>query len=1533
MPSELDPAFYQYGRRETPTEGMKRIELEMRDRPDLTPGRIATGAGRTREGYNASIGAQGPVGGGVMVAADPITGQPVMVGGRAQVGPLSYQYNKPTFKGAPASQQIGVGGQPFDSDAYFGVTAQQGPSGRSYGANVSQSGEDGGFNAYGQYNPSRRDLNVGGGYSANFANGGRASVGQTNAAGVPVTLETRKGDMRQRQDSGASRMAADYGYISNAKPDADGMKTDAFVGPHRDSKKVFVVNQQHPHTGKFNEHKVLLGYKDRAHALRDYAHSFSDGLGHKRIHSVVEMGTHELKDWLKKPHTEPLRKAEGGPVDEPRPLTIYRGERPTVEAEPETDLYPSQEERPIPMPVPRPDRRPVITPAMLAAQMVPPEQQSPIGGQQAGSPSPEGFTEGLTAAAEGVAPLGRIVGQYASSRAQDPTQIPGDLATFGKTMYHAATEDPIGFVGGMLPGIGNVMAAGDVAKLKDEAAKAEAEGKFELADKLKALVTTAMAGVAAPFGGGAVAKGALRSGERALLESAERGAAQLAPEIAERAAIESAEATGRMAEKFAGKAGTAPEEMARMFDDVRGTQVGKMVERYQDLPPEEAMQLLYQDLKGLAVEGEVGKEWYERSSKRILEFVGGDAEAADKFAQLIAIYSPQTAVDVNTQNAMKAYNRALTGEKLWDGQIVDRDRTFPTIKAANDYVKSLGGSDQGFTKIPLDDSGKRFLIAKHGNPNAYENIATLDRDLKAHLVMNEDVPFNGRKINNFYNNLMVQIDPSRLQGSTQDLWMARAFGYLEDAVGGGQKYEFMERLTADLAAELGWQPHQIQAAIWTAMKTRQEGVKDAVKAAAVDMGIAERVPDPTTPGKLVFQVKEGREAEYGALMREQSLGADITPEAIASAARDFSDFLDQNIAFITWEATPSTKVAHLDGFEKLPSEVKAEYQMGMQQALQDADGNDLLARYLNILSPGGLDAPGYWDGASNPQRLTQVGTTRIKAAGQAPTIDSASREMMEVYAAGMGLLLKQDGVGFHRPYYNPQISKANGIEYKFEKPLSSDDIVHLGKELEKKFGTDAVGLIPVGQDTVRVINFYWPAKEHGFAKVHEYRTAAGKKAYAKSAKAIPEDAGVYPEFTRTGEAHPQAGKRVEFKHKLGRITEDELGKQSLQTFRDQRDFHRLVDEIVQSDKIDNTFDARFFGSDGDLISNTTPNQAAQKDYPGWKGNPNGEGYIQRLRAAGRSDVLEYLSDVLAPRVEAFDRAFAAKHGLKRNEALEGQIRNAKDLSVDYAKGGPVKGFAQGGPVAPASAPQSFGLDQKVEETVQDVVGLATDGDIDQRKLAFLLRKASTGTMPADVSYTFAGEIMSNDTQALIERFNRYPRSIRVLARVDLALGGMGGQSLGTLANQKMRADPASPTGSKDAGYAKGGKVVRKPHTGGKEAFEQFSDFAMQNYGGQVGRNMIKRAGGDAAKLMFALNQYTKNLVAQDPQHAQQHQQQLQQLNQMAQSNQISPQAAFNRTPDAMDTRKELQDILKGDHNLNPAFKMALQRMDRLVGSQ
>lgn len=143
-----------------------------------------------------------------------------------------------------------------------------------------------------------------------FASGGRAVVGHTTAAGEPVSLEEHKGETRHRQDSGDSKMAADYGYIDNSRKDADGMSVDAYVGPHKDSDRVFIINQQHPHSKRFNEHKVMLGYNHRKDAIHDYTHSFSDGLGHKRIQSIVEMDSRHLKDWIKKNHGKPVHKGD-----------------------------------------------------------------------------------------------------------------------------------------------------------------------------------------------------------------------------------------------------------------------------------------------------------------------------------------------------------------------------------------------------------------------------------------------------------------------------------------------------------------------------------------------------------------------------------------------------------------------------------------------------------------------------------------------------------------------------------------------------------------------------------------------------------------------------------------------------------------------------------------------------------------------------------------------------------------------------------------------------------------------------------------------------------------------------------------------------------------------------------------------------------------------------------------------------------------------------------------------------------------------
>ena len=176
------------------------------------------------------------------------------------------------------------------------------------------------------------------------------------------------------------------------------------------------------------------------------------------------------------------------------------------------------------------------------------------------------------------------------------------------------------------------------------------------------------------------------------------------------------------------------------------------------------------------------------------------------------------------------------------------------------------------------------------------------------------------------------------------------------------------------------------------------------------------------------------------------------------------------------------------------------------------------------------------------------------------------------------------------------------LEFNFERALSRDDIINIGKLLDEKFD-GSVALIPVGDKQVRILNF-------GDAK-------------------------------------------------------------------DQRGFHKAVDQVLQSDSIDNAAKFRLFGSDGDLVFNS------------WKEKPNGEGYVSRIRSAGRPDVLEYLSDFLAPRVQAVDRKFADQYNLKTNEGLEKYLsdlgknleRKAQGGVVRFAEGGSVQGYADGGSAA------------------------------------------------------------------------------------------------------------------------------------------------------------------------------------------------------------------------------------------------------------
>ena len=130
---------------------------------------------------------------------------------------------------------------------------------------------------------------------------GNYKKGHRTVDGIRLTLENLKGGIRRGIDAAGkawkARMGADYGYIKKTRG-ADGDHIDAYDGKR--GNKHFIVDQLDAKTGEFDEHKVMLRFKNEAEARAAYEASFSDGKGAQRIGNVHEVSADELKaPWLK----------------------------------------------------------------------------------------------------------------------------------------------------------------------------------------------------------------------------------------------------------------------------------------------------------------------------------------------------------------------------------------------------------------------------------------------------------------------------------------------------------------------------------------------------------------------------------------------------------------------------------------------------------------------------------------------------------------------------------------------------------------------------------------------------------------------------------------------------------------------------------------------------------------------------------------------------------------------------------------------------------------------------------------------------------------------------------------------------------------------------------------------------------------------------------------------------------------------------------------------------------------------------------
>lgn len=150
------------------------------------------------------------------------------------------------------------------------------------------------------------------------AEAGNYKKGHVRLHGLDISVETPRGALRRGIGrSGKSwqvRMGNHYGYIRRTEG-ADGDHVDVYLGTHRKSPLIYVVDQRDAETGAFDEHKCFIGFASPKQVKRAYEQAFSDGRASDRLGHIEEMTVAQFKDWLKDGDTtRPIKRATGGRV-------------------------------------------------------------------------------------------------------------------------------------------------------------------------------------------------------------------------------------------------------------------------------------------------------------------------------------------------------------------------------------------------------------------------------------------------------------------------------------------------------------------------------------------------------------------------------------------------------------------------------------------------------------------------------------------------------------------------------------------------------------------------------------------------------------------------------------------------------------------------------------------------------------------------------------------------------------------------------------------------------------------------------------------------------------------------------------------------------------------------------------------------------------------------------------------------------------------------------------------------------------------
>ena len=312
---------------------------------------------------------------------------------------------------------------------------------------------------------------------------------------------------------------------------------------------------------------------------------------------------------------------------------------------------------------------------------------------------------------------------------------------------------------------------------------------------------------------------------------------------------------------------TTPEkekELLKEFKDIL-KRVNSRVNSSKDQATMKQIEKAAKRLREMGLKGIEGKNWYKKTVDQVLKEVDNNTVLAEKFIQLLAIYSPAQEVKGNLTQALKAWKQWSSGKPVTEG-------TGMAKKNANN-------------------------------------------------LLNFGIQWAGRKTNTFYRNFMDAMNNKATEDSTIDLHMARLiFG---KDVPSPIEYELGQSLVSIIARQENISAPELQAAAWVAQKQHtilqnyeKKGIhktkspewkiNHAFKRAVIDYGTD--LKNRNLPPLITEEMQEAQ-----TLLERKVKQGDQTRTAEERIVES-GDALRQRVRTITAEYVPSLKVmVEIDG--------------------------------------------------------------------------------------------------------------------------------------------------------------------------------------------------------------------------------------------------------------------------------------------------------------------------------------------------------------------------------------------------------------------------------------------------------------------------------------------------------------------------------------------------------------------------------------------------------------------------------------------